>query len=224
MKAAVLLTTLVLAASGAGLPPTHVDDFTGRPRILVLSDIGNEPDDQMSLVRLLVYSNQLEIEGLVATTSTWQRTVVHPETMHALVRAYGEARRNLVRHADGWPEAALLESRIYSGQPAYGMAATGSDKMTDGARALIAAADRADDRPLWISVWGGANTLAQALMHVRATRPAADVERFVAKLRVYSISDQDDAGGWIRREFPDLFYIVQPSTQRSDDYYYATWT
>lgn len=224
MRAVVLLGTLVLAASGAGLPPTHVDDFTGRPRILVLSDIGNEPDDQMSLVRLLVYSNQLEIEGLVATTSTWQRTVVHPETMHALVRAYGEVRGNLLRHADGWPEAALLESRIYSGQPAYGMAATGPDKMTDGARALIAAADRADDRPLWISVWGGANTLAQALMHVRATRPAADVERFVAKLRVYSISDQDDAGAWIRREFPDLFYIVQPSTQRSDDYYYATWT
>src|SRR5678816_4722685 len=42
--------------------------------------------------------------------------------------------------------------------------------------------------------------------------------------RVYSITDQDDTGPWIRREFPNLFYIVQPSTQKGDDYYYATWT
>ena len=41
---------------------------------------------------------------------------------------------------------------------------------------------------------------------------------------MYSITDQDDTGPWIRREFPKLFYIVQPSTQKGDDYYYATWT
>ena len=44
------------------------------------------------------------------------------------------------------------------------------------------------------------------------------------KSGVYSITDQDDTGPWIRREFPKLFYIVQPSTQKGDDYYYATWT
>jgi hypothetical protein len=48
--------------------------------------------------------------------------------------------------------------------------------------------------------------------------------KFVAKLRVYSISDQDDAGPWIRKEFPDLFYIVSPSTANSEQYAYATWT
>jgi hypothetical protein len=73
-------------------------------------------------------------------------------------------------------------------------------------------------------VWGGANTLAQALMHVRSTRSPAAVDRFVAKLRVYSISDQDDAGPWIRKEFPTLFYIVHPSTPTGGEYYYATWT
>jgi len=59
---------------------------------------------------------------------------------------------------------------------------------------------------------------------VRTTRPAGEVDRFIEKIRVYSISDQDDAGPWIRREFPNLFYIVQPSTQGGDEYYYATWT
>ncbi len=42
----------------------------GNPRAVILSDIGNEPDDQMSLTRLLVYSNEIDIEALVATTST----------------------------------------------------------------------------------------------------------------------------------------------------------
>lgn len=47
---------------------------------------------------------------------------------------------------------------------------------------------------------------------------------FISKLRVVSISDQDDAGPWIRREFPQLFYVVQPSTQDGADYGDATWT
>jgi hypothetical protein len=73
-------------------------------------------------------------------------------------------------------------------------------------------------------VWGGANTLAQALRDVRATRTPNEVEALVSKLRVYSISDQDDAGPWIRREFPHLHYIVMPSSPNGQQYYYATWT
>ena len=96
-------------------------------------------------------------------------------------------------------------------------------KTSAGAEAIIRAADRDDARPLWICIWGGANTLAQALLHVRATRPAGELERFVERIRVYSITDQDDTGPWIWR-IPNLFYIVQPSTQKGDDYYYATWT
>jgi hypothetical protein len=211
------------AQPSALLPASHVDNFTGNPRLVVLSDIGNEPDDQMSLVRLLMYSNEIDIEGLIATTSTWQRNAAHPETMHELVAAYGEVRPNLLKHAAGWPEASRLDATIAAGQAAYGMAAVGPDKMSPGAEILVRAADRDDPRPLWISVWGGANTLAQALVHVRATRTPAEVDRFVAKLRVYSISDQDDAGPWIRREFPNLFYIVKPSTPNGEEYYSATW-
>ncbi len=49
--------------AAALLPPTHIDDFTGPPRVVVISDIGNEPDDQMSFVRFLLYSNEFEIEA-----------------------------------------------------------------------------------------------------------------------------------------------------------------
>ena len=38
-------------------------------RLFVLTDMGNEPDDSQSMVRLLTYSNKVDIEGLVATTS-----------------------------------------------------------------------------------------------------------------------------------------------------------
>jgi hypothetical protein len=193
-------------------------------RVVVLTDIGNEPDDQMSLVRLLLYSNEIDIEALIATTSTWQRTKTSPEIIRKVVAAYGKVQPNLMLHAKGWPTQAQLEARIGSGQAGYGMAATGEGKHSDGAKALITAADKADNRPLWISLWGGANTLAQALIHVRATRSAEALAAFVSKLRVHSISDQDDAGPWIRREFPGLFYIVKPSPPDGAEYASATWT
>jgi hypothetical protein len=202
----------------------RLDNFSGHARAFVLSDIGNEPDDQMSFVRLLLYSNEIDLEGLVATTSTWQKAATHPETMHEIVAQYGEVRTNLLKHAPGWPTAAELDRLVSAGQPAYGMAAVGSGKSSPGAQALVKAADRGDPRPLWITVWGGANTLAQALMDVRTTRSPRELAKFVAKLRVYSISDQDDAGPWIRKEFPDLLYVVRPSSPNSGEYYYATWT
>ena len=101
---------LVFAASlrGQNVPPSRVDNFTGHPRAVIISDIGNEPDDQMSLVRLLLYSNEIDIEALIATTSTWQKSVVHPETMRALIQAYGQVRSNLLLHAKGWPASADL--------------------------------------------------------------------------------------------------------------------
>ena len=38
-----------------------------RPRLAVLTDIGGDPDDQQSLVRLMHYANEFELELLVAT-------------------------------------------------------------------------------------------------------------------------------------------------------------
>jgi len=44
-----------------------------RSRIIILTDITNEPDDEQSMVRFLCYSNEFDVEGLVATTSCWFR-------------------------------------------------------------------------------------------------------------------------------------------------------
>lgn len=216
--------TLSAIATAQGLPSTHVDDFSGKPRVVIVSDIGNEPDDQMSFVRLLMYSNEFDIEAMIATTSTWQRQKTHPETMRELIDAYGEVRPNLLLHAKGWPEAADLRSKVYTGQSAYGMAVTGERKASEGSKAIVGAVERDDSRPLWVCIWGGANTLAQALMDLKSAHSPDEAAELVARLRVYSISDQDDAGPWIRKEFPDLFYIVSPSTPTSGEYASATWT
>jgi hypothetical protein len=211
-------------ATPSHFDPKRIDNFAGKPRVIVISDIGNEPDDQMSLVRLLLYSNELDIEALIASTSTWQRTLIHPETMHKLVAAYAQVRPNLLLHAQGWPEADDLDRRIYPGQTAYAMAATGPGKSSPGSEAIVRDLERDDPRPLWITLWGGANTLAQALMDLRANHNPEEVEKLIARLRISSISDQDDAGPWIRCEFPRLFYVVAPSTPTSAEYYAATWT
>jgi hypothetical protein len=219
---AALAATLAHAQFPPAAPPP--DTFSGHPRAVIISDIGNEPDDQMSFVRLLLYSNQIDLEAMIATTSTWQKATTHAETMHQLIAAYAQVRTNLLLHAPGWPTADALDSRVFTGQTAYGLAATGPDHDSAGAKALLAAALRDDPRPLWICIWGGANTLAQALIDARATLAPADLARIIASLRVYSISDQDDAGPWIRREFPALYYVVSPSSPTSGEYLYATWT
>src|SRR5262245_26968753 len=225
----IILIACVAAAAGlvqAADPPraSQVDTYVARPRVVVLTDIANEPDDQMSLVRFLVYSNQLDVEGLVATTSTWMKNRVRPDVILTVLDAYQEVQPNLALHAPGFPKAAALRAVVAAGQPGYGMAAVGPDKASAGADLVVRAALSPDPRPLWVLAWGGTNTLAQALVTARATRTAAEVEKLVSKLRVYTISDQDDAGPWIRREFPALRYVASPSTQDGEEYSFATWT
>lgn len=202
----------------------RVDPHAARSRVVVMTDIANEPDDQMSLVRFLVYANQFDVEGLVATTSTWMKTRVRPDVIHQVLDAYARVHANLQAHQPGFPSADTLRSVVVSGQPGYGMAAVGPTHMSPGAELIVRAADRTDGRPLWVLAWGGANTLAQALSHVRSTRAPAQVDALVSRLRVYAISDQDDAGPWLREQFPSLHYIAMPSTQDGEEYAAATWT
>lgn len=195
-----------------------------RPRVVVLTDIENEPDDAESMVRFLAYSNQWDVEGLVATTSVHQREKTAAWRIREIVSAYGNVRDNLLKHEPGFPETDYLLSMIKEGRPAFGMASVGEGKDSPGSEVIIQAADREDARPLWVLVWGGPNCLAQALWKILGTRSPADVDKFVSKLRVYTISDQDDSGPWIRKTFPKLFYIASPGVHAGGAYHYATWS
>lgn len=224
LRAIALAAATLIAQHGAvaadNLPATSESRSVIKHRLIVLTDIEADPDDTQSMVRLLLYANEIDLQGLIATTSTHLRTSVHPDSIREVIEAYARVHGNLAKHDRHFPPANALQALVKRGRPEYGMGGVGANKDSEGSAWLIRALAQEDDRPLWISVWGGANTLAQALHTLRATQPPTEVERLVAKLRVYTISDQDDSGPWIRKEFPSLFYIVSPG----GDYGSATWT
>ena len=195
-----------------------------KPRVLILTDIENEPDDAQSMVRFLTYANHWDVEGLVATTSIHQRSKTAAWRIREIVEAYGKVRANLLEHEPGFPEAGRLLSLIREGRPAFGMAAVGPGNDSPGSELILQAVGRDDPRPLWVLVWGGPNCLAQALWKARGRRSPAELERIVSKLRVYTISDQDDSGPWIRKTFPRLFYVASPGVHDGGAYHHATWS
>lgn len=77
---------------------TKLPQFPHKPRTFILTDILNEPDDQMPMVRYLAYSNEFDTKGLVATTSVSLPNETHPEAIELIIRAYGEVVHNLNKH------------------------------------------------------------------------------------------------------------------------------
>ncbi|MBR5069026.1 MAG: DUF1593 domain-containing protein [Bacteroidales bacterium] len=221
-KPFLLLTLFVGLVWLGGSMEARANDSSEMPkhRVIILTDAENEPDDTESLVRLMLYTNRIDVRGLIATTSTHMRNRIAPESIHRVIDAYGQVRSNLLKHEAGFPEADALHALVKRGSTFYGMNGVGKGKNSEGSDWIVGELLRTDDdRPLWVCAWGGANVLAQALYQLRATQSAANLERLVGKLRVYTISDQDDTGTWMRREFPKLFYIVSPG-----GYGNATWT
>lgn len=193
-----------------------------KPRLIVLTDIGTEPDDIQSLIRLLTYANDIDIEGLIASTSKHLPDSVHPDFIEKRIGAYGEALANLRVHDKRYPIAEKLLSVVRAADPTFGLEGLGSPGHHEQAvQLIIDAVDDDDDRPLWITIWGGAAVLAETLDRVNKSRSPEEVTAFVSKLRVYSISDQDDAGPWIRMMFPKLFWVS--SMHAMTEYRMATW-
>jgi hypothetical protein len=191
-----------------------------KPRLLVLTDIGGDPDDQQSMIRLMLYANEFESEGFIASASgtpgELKEKVVQPQLIRQIVEAYGQVRSNLTRHANGYPTAEQLLARIKSGNPNRGRDAVGEGHDTEGSQWIITVADRSDSRLLNIAIWGGQTDLAQALWRVRQDRGAAGLAKFVQELRVYDIADQDGIAEWIWEEFPGLFYILNKAGEGRD--------
>ncbi|MCZ7436712.1 DUF1593 domain-containing protein [Micromonospora sp. WMMC241] len=194
--------------------PTPTPSPTGsagvKPRVINMTDLGADPDDLESLVRMLVTANEVDLEGIIATTSCWKPTQDATNMANLLnprLNAYGQVLPNLQKHAQGYPTLAQLQSISKLGQKGYGMGDVGAGKDSPGSELIIAAVDRNDARPVWVNFWGGGNTLAQALWKVKNTRGQAQVDQFVSKLRVYDVLGQDEAGAWMTKTFPNLFYI-----------------
>lgn len=154
MKKSKLVALLLLFAAGP-VERLPAQPLTAKQhRLVVLTDIEADPDDTQSLIRLLLYANEIEIEGLVATTSVHQKTRVAPESIERVIRAYGEVQPNLNRHASGFPTEEELLGLVKQGLAEYGMQGVGDGKSSEGSDWIINVLED-DERPLWISVWGG---------------------------------------------------------------------
>jgi len=209
-----------------------------KPRLIVLTDIAPhdiEPDDHEAMIRLLAHADLYEIEGLIATTG-WNTDNYPPSWMDSIkssINAYEKDVPNLRKRSNQtdflvdeskqeigyWPSPAYLRSRTMLGSSKMGYSVLGDNNNSAGSNQIIKMADEIDDRPLWVSVWGGANTLAQAIWRVQKQRTAEQLKAFLHKIRVYTITDQDKPYGstvafsisshqWMRREFAkDLLFI-----------------
>lgn len=183
-----------------------------RPRLLVLTDIGGDPDDEQSMVRLLVHANEFEIEGLIATASgipgQLLEPVTQPRLIHTLIDGYARVHPNLIRHAEGFPSPERLHALVKTGNPRRGLAAIGAGQDTEASNWILRCLERTDPRPLNVALWGGQTDLAQALWRLQKDRGESVARVMRARLRLYETDDQDGLHTWIRGNFPDLFSII----------------
>jgi hypothetical protein len=185
-----------------------------KPRLIMLADMGNEPDEEQQNIHLMVCANEIDIEGLIVVTGKYLNENykdefhrhLHPELYLKIIDGYEKVLPNLKLNAAGWPEPAYLRSVVVSGQSRYGLADVGEGKSSAGSKLIIAAAEKDDPRPLRIVINAGANTLAQALWDYRATHTAEQLEKFITKFRVFENGAQDNTGAWICREFPAIHW------------------
>lgn len=183
-----------------------------RHRIIILSDISGlkEPDDTQSFIRFLLYSNEFDIEGIIGTGSKYGPFRGDIAYFERLINAYGQVRNNLQLHSSGYPTVDHLKSVLRHGQRGIvGMEGVGNGKNTAGSDLIIEVLLKEDARPLWITIWGATGTLAQSLWDIKYNKGLNDseIDLLISKIRVFDIAGQDNAGGWIAKTFPDIFYI-----------------
>jgi hypothetical protein len=166
------------------VPASHAAE---RLRLIIETDAGGDPDDEQSLVRLLLYANEWDVEGIIANRARARdRENLNPERtglgiVRRLIDAYGVCWTNLVRHDERYPTREQLWTRTVAGY----------NDTEDAVKLIIAAVDSPDPRPVWYSDWGtdsggSTNNLKRALDCVLRKRGPEGYARFKSKLRLTS--------------------------------------
>ncbi len=230
MKPRAFLTVLSCSTLSAVLVAVGLPDYADaqttpeRPRVVVLSDfppldviIGSgpthkksDPDDVQSMVRFLLYANEFDVEGLIATSATFAN-FSDKGNIYDILELYDEVDENLRKHDPRYPQADQLRSVVWQGATGtYGKDAediVGQGHDSQASERIIALLEDPDPRPIYFGVWGGSADLAQALWKIRETRSEEETARLVAKARIYLITLQDGSGQWLLDNFPKLYVI-----------------
>jgi hypothetical protein len=180
-----------------------------RPNVVILTDIGQDPDDQQSLIRALLYANDISLKAIIPTYRPGKP--VGTDIVRSTIAAYDKDLPRLQEHDIRFPRGEILLKRLKPGLATNERIGAGYD--SEGSSYLINVVDTAEV-PVWVLVWGGSRELAQALYRVRSARSASEFAAFQKKLRVYSISMSQyspEPGNYIAANAKDMFWIISAS-------------
>ncbi len=204
---AVIVSLLAVSSSLCAQTPAA----PAKLRVLIETDAGGDPDDEQSLVRFLLYTNEWDVEGIICTrpeTKSDENHNTEPtglDIVRRQLKAYAAVYDKLKQHG-AFPLPDDLWKRTVAGY----------DDRDDGVKLIIDAVDRDDPRPIWFSNWGTndgtTSSLKRALDRVLKERGPKGYATFKNKLRLCS----DDLFGdhttkldpswklWVYTKFPDM--------------------
>jgi Protein of unknown function (DUF1593) len=220
-KIKILLIVAILSITvKSGFPQIRIvisSDFP--PLDVCISDCADarvsDPDDIQSMVRFLVYANEFEIEGLIASSAT-VANIANKQNLLDILDLYDQVDDNLRKHDPRFPTANYLRTVTFQGLTGtYGRSASnniGDGKDSEASEAVIKIIDNSDPRPVWFAVWGDCSNIAQAIWKVKQTRSAEELGIFLSKMRIYQIAKQDGTITWLMDNFPELFIIYSETT------------
>ena len=162
---------------------TSGSEQAAKIRVIHTTDMGW--DDENTLVRMLLFANDLQILGITTSGGPWQDQIDNevPRILNK-IDLYEQVYDNLKKHDPSYPTPDYLRSVTKWGN----QKTNNYDEDTDGSM-LIADAllDHSDNSPLWVTCWGGSATVTAALRYINDSHPSE--KAYVAnKLKIYFIA------------------------------------
>ena len=183
-------------------------------RTIVTTD--GEVDDLDTFIRLLLYANEMNIEGLVYSSSQWhyagdgkgtlftsptnprygERTDLRwagTEWMKEFIDDYAQVYSNLSKHDPSFPTPDYLQSIVRVGNIEF---EGDMSKDTEGSDFIKQILLDNKPGPVYVQIWGGTNTLARALKSIQdnyeGTAEWDNIYKKVSeKTIIYTVLDQD---------------------------------
>lgn len=204
--------SLAIAAAWTGAART---EESSRLRIMIETDAGGDPDDEQSLVRFLLYTNEWDVEGIIANRPQAR----DGENLNSVRTGLGIARRQVDAYAACLPRLVEHDPRYPTGEFLHARTVPGDNSVDDGVRLIIDAVDRDDPRPLWFCNWGtdeGAaiSCLRRALDRVLAERGPDGYARFKSRLRLSSSNEFGRHTFEVAPAFPFWVDTFRPELER----------
>ena len=206
-------------AAGEAVPMTVQE----KARTVITTD--GEVDDRDSVIRALLYANDMDIAGIVLTSSMYHyagdtEKGIEPfrwtgeAWLGEFLDAYAQIYDNLKAHDPDYPEPEYLKSVTHIGN----ISDKGEmEEVTDGSEFLKALFLDDDPRTLYVQTWGGTNTTARALKSIEeeyaGTEQWAEIQAKInGKVVLYIILDQDESySDYIAAHWPDLLILNDQS-------------